>query len=199
MSGTNKLNFTILHDTNVHLTTGNGFSSKTIHGANNVLIDDRASFIFIEKSHQRIPMWAIFGSLTMKEDSELQIINSYSNTPSDNYNIHFKGTDCKINLYNPKNLTIYTKNANVIYTNNPLTSTNGFILENALVFKKFDDEVITLSNTPTVVFTGSNNEEIVSFKELNWSTEKGPLLDLTNDALEINEEYFSTIYFNIEE
>jgi len=67
------------------------------------------------------------------------------------------------------------------------------------VFKKFDDEVITLTNTPTVVFTGSNNEGIVSFKELNWSTEKGPLLDLTNDALEINEEYFSTIYFNIEE
>ncbi len=66
MSGTNKLNFTILLDTNVHLTTGNVFSSKTIHGANNVLIDDRASFIFIEKSHQRIPMWAIFGSLTMK-------------------------------------------------------------------------------------------------------------------------------------
>ncbi len=68
MSGTNKLNFTILHDTKVHLTTGNGFSSMTIHGANNVLIDERASFIFIEKSHQRIPMWAIFGNLTMKED-----------------------------------------------------------------------------------------------------------------------------------
>ncbi len=66
-------------------------------------------------------MWAIFGSLTMKEDSELQIINSYDNTPSDNYNIHFKGTDCKINLYNPKNLTLYTKNSNVIYTDNSLT------------------------------------------------------------------------------
>ena len=57
----------------------------------------------------------------MKENSKLQIINSYSNTPSDNYNIHFKGTDCKINLDNPKSLTIYTKNSNVIYTDNPLT------------------------------------------------------------------------------
>lgn len=121
MNGTNKLNFTILHDTKVHLTTGNGFSSTTVHGANNVLIDERASFIFIEKNHQRVPMWAIFGSLTMKEDSELQIINSYANTPSDNYNIHFKGSDCKIILDNPKKFTIYTKNANVIYTNNPLT------------------------------------------------------------------------------
>lgn len=417
MTGTNKLNFTILHDTKVHLTTGNGFASLADYGANNVLIDERASFIFIEKSHQRIPMWAIFGSLTMKEDSELQVINSYSNTPSDNFNIHFKGTQCKLNLYNPKNFTLYTKNANVIYTDNamtfditcsrinmwpdsldlstagdinnipnyswykenallkiegtilssltsitkynlttaelknlpdvgnfkfqgrkqlsigntfmnihpitstknkisghtnsfadvlikynsnsqivsadgngyfeynmssaisdntkveiianvtgsfiygtrsittpfngeltlldanqaidfsftpinnsyifpktselktkivdsrltssdwklyayinkPLTSLNGFTLEKALVFKKFDDEVITLTTTPTLVFVGNNNQGNVSFKELNWSTEKGPLLDLTNEALEVNEEYFATIYFNVEE
>ncbi len=417
MTGTNKLNFTILHDTNVHLTTGNGFTPLTIHGTNNVLIDERASFIFIEKSHQRIPMWSIFGSLTMKEDSELQVINSYNNTPSDNYNLHFKGTNCKMTLDNPKNLTIYTKNANVIYTNNPLsfdikcsrinmwqnsteissagdinnlpdyswykendtlkmegiitssmttitnhnitsdefknlpdignftfqnrkqfsigttlmnihpinttkntisghtnsfadvlikyggnseivnadddglfeynipasvpdntkveltanvagsfiygtrtvttpftgeltlldvnsaisfsstpisntyifpktndlktkivdsrlnssdwklyayinkplTSTSGYTLENALIFKKFDDEIITLTNSPEIVFTGSNNQGIVNFKELNWSTEKGPLLNLTSDALEANEEYFATIYFTIEE
>ena len=416
MSGTNKLNFTILHDTKVHLTTGNGFAPLADYGANNVLLDERASFIFIEKSHQRIPMWAIFGTLTMKEDSELQIINSYDNTPSDNFNIHFKGTDCKLNLYNPKNLTIYTKNSNVIYTDNPLTfnincsrinmwqnasslsnagdinnlpsyswykesgllkiegtitssmtaitnynittaelknlpdignfafqnrkqlsigntfmnihpinatkstisghtssfadvlikygstteivnaddnglfeynlpasitdgtkveltsnvagsfiygtrtvttpftgeltlldinptiefsniplsgthifskasdlktkivdsrinssdwklyvyinntptSASGFILENALVFKKFNDEIVTLTTSPTLVYTGKNNEGKVNFDELNWSKEKGPLLDLTNDALEINEEYFATIYFYIE-
>lgn len=417
ITGTNKLNFTILHDTKVHLTTGNGFAPLPGYGANNVLIDERASFIFMEKSHQRIPMWAIFGTLILKKDAELQVINSYDNTPSDNYNIHFKGTDCKIILDNPKNLTMYTKNSNVIYTDNsltfnikcsrinmwqnsttlssagdinnlptyswyknnnlleiegimtstmtaithhnitanelknlpdignftfqnrkqlsigtinmnihpinstknivsghtdsfadvlikyngieeivnaddnglfeynitssiqdntnieltanvassfiygtrtittpftgeltllnvneevnfsnipinntlifpktndlkmkivdsrlnssdwklyvyinkPLTSPNGFILENSLVFKKFDDEIITLSSNPTLVFTGENNNGTVSFKELNWSTEKGPLLDLTNDALEVNEEYFSTINFNLEE
>lgn len=417
MSGTNKLNFTILHDTNVHLTTGNGFSDLANYGANNVLIDERSSFIFIEKSHKRIPMWAIFGSLTMKEGSELQVINSYSNTPSDNFNIHFKGSGCSLNLDNPKSLIIYTKNANVIYTdnvlnfnikcsrinmwqnstelssagdinnlpdyywykksdllkmegvitssftsitkmnltslelqnlsdigtflfqnrkqlsigstymnihpinttkntisghtesfadvlikydniseivnaddnglfeynlpetikdntkveltsnlsgsfiygtrtittpftgeltllytnfsigfspipikdtyifpkssdlktkivdsrlnssdwklyayiNNPLTSPNGFILENTLVFKKFDDETITLTNTPLLVYTGKNNQGAVNFENLNWSKEKGPLLDLTNDFLEANEEYFATIYFYIEE
>ena len=417
MAGTNKLNFTILHDTSVHLTTGNGFSSMPNYGANNVLIDERASFILIENNHQRIPMWAIFGNLTMKESSELQVINSYANTPNDNYNIHFKGTDCKLNLDNPKKIAIYTKNANVIYTdnpltfnitcsrinmwensteisaagdinnipdyswykendllkikgtitssmtaitennlttnelkklpnignftfqnkkqlsigntfinvhpidsaknkisghtnsfadvlikynstseivnanneglfeynipasiidnteieltanvassfiygtrtittpfngeltlldanesisfsltpinntfifpktkeltmkivdsrinssdwriyayvNNPLTSANGFVLENALVFKKFDDEVIILNSTPTVVFNGTNNAGNVNFKELNWSKEKGPLLDLTNEALEANEEYFAMIYFKVEE
>ena len=417
MTGTNKLNFTILHDTKVHLTTGNGFSKFSYYGANNVLIDERSSFIFLEKSHDRIPMWSIYGSLTMKEASTLQVINSYNNTPSDNYNIHFKGTDCNLNLDNPKEVILYTKNSNVIYTNNslnfnikcsrinmwqsskeltsagdinnlpdyswykendlivmdgvitssitaithhnissselknlpdignftfqgrkqfsigttnmnihqintnkntisghtdsfadvlikynnvseivnaddnglfeynlpstisdntkveltsnvsgsfiyktrsittpftgeltlldanpsidfsftpitgtyifpkvsdlktkivdsrlnssdwklyayinkPLTSSSGYILENALVFKKFDDEIIVLSTTPSIVYTGENNKGIVNFEDLNWSKEKGPLLDLTNDALVPNEEYFATIYFYVEE
>lgn len=76
MSGTNELNLTILHDTKVHLTTANGFAQNPDEGANNVLIEERASLMFIEKSHQRIPMWTIYGTLTMKEDSELQVINS---------------------------------------------------------------------------------------------------------------------------
>ena len=38
MNGTNKLNFTILHDTNVYLLTGNGFAAYSTCGANNVLI-----------------------------------------------------------------------------------------------------------------------------------------------------------------
>lgn len=121
MNGTNKLNFTILHDTKVNLTTGNGFSSYSTTGANNVLIDERATLIFIEKSHQRVPMWNVFGTFTMKESSTLQLINSYNNTPSDNYNIYFKGANPNLILDNPKEVSIYTKNANVIYTNNPVT------------------------------------------------------------------------------
>lgn len=120
MSGTIKLNFTILHDTTVYLVTGNGFASNTIYGANNVLIDERATFTFIENSHKRIPMWTIYGSLIMKEGSNLEVINSYDNTPTDNYNIHFKGSSCKIDLDNPNSLVIYTKNANILYTKEPL-------------------------------------------------------------------------------
>lgn len=121
MNGTNKLNFTILHDTEVNIITGNGFSVYSTTGANNVLIDERASLKIIEKSHQRVPMWNIFGNLTMKEGSTLQLINSYKDTPIDNYNIYFKGNNPQINLDNPKEILIYTKNANVIYTNNPIT------------------------------------------------------------------------------
>lgn len=120
MNGTNKLNFTILHDTEVNLTTGNGFASYTIHGANNVLIEERASLTFIENKHQRVPMWSVFGNFIMKEGAKMQLINSFDTTPVDNYNIHFKGNNQRIILDNPKQLVIYTKNANVIYTDNPL-------------------------------------------------------------------------------
>lgn len=120
MNGTNKLNFTILHDAVVHIVTGNGFAATTTHGANNVLIDERASLTFIENKHYRIPMWTVYGTFTMKEGANLQIINSYDTTPTDNYNIHFKGTKCKLILDNPNSFVIYTKNANVIYTNNTL-------------------------------------------------------------------------------
>lgn len=34
---------------------------------------------------------------------------------------------------------------------------------------------------------------------ITWSKEKGPFLDLTNDALEVNEEYFAEIIFVLEE
>lgn len=121
MNNTNKLNFTILHDTELNLTTGNGFTPSPNQGANNVLIEERATLNFIEKSHQRIPMWAIFGNFTMKEDSNLSLINSFDTTPSDNYNLHFKGANSKLILDNPKSVVIYTKNSNVIYTDNPLT------------------------------------------------------------------------------
>lgn len=418
MGGTYKLNFTILHDTEVNLVTANGFSANTIQGANNVLIDERATFIFIENNHKRIPMWAIYGSLTMKQGSNLQLINSYSNTPSDNYNIHFKGSNCKLTLDNPNSFVIYTKNANVIYATNPvefkikasriniwvnstdltsagdiydlpdyswykendlmeisgiiastatsitsmnltsdelknlpdignfafqnrkefsigslnlnihpvdssslkltghvpaladvfikyddnafvttassdglfeaglpstikdnteveiivnkagsfiyetrkiitpytgeltlmnitvavsfsltpissdpnilskdkdlvievvdsrkissdwklyayikkpLTSINGFFLNDALIFKKFDDEKILLTDTPSLVYNGSNNLGDANFVTINWSKEKGVLLDLTDKALQANEEYFANVYFIIEE
>ena len=122
---------------------------------------------------------------------------SFSPTPINNTQIFPKTSDLKTRIVDSRlkssDWKLYA------YVNQPLTSSNGFVLKNALVFKKFDDEVVTLAKNPIVIFTGNNNEGNVNYEELNWSTEKGPLLDLTNDALEANEEYFSTIYFSIEE
>lgn len=418
MTGTNRLNFTILHDTEVNIVTANGFISNLVYGTDNVLINERATLILIQKSHQRVPMWSVFGNFVMKKDSNLEIINSYENTPADNYNLQFKGSSCKLILENPNSVILYSKNASVFYFNNTteyqikckrinlwnssktltsaddihdlpdyswhkyedlleiistvdattttvtshnlteeelkkipdlsnflfqskkeffignniinvhpinntkkiisrhtanlvdvlikynrneqivtsdndgyfeynitdtipngteieftsnvsssfiygsrlitspyndelslmdatknftfslvpiftnpiifgknrslslkvvdsrvnstdwkvyayieksLTSQRGYTLPDALVFKKLDDEVITLSETSALVFTGANNNRDSEITLITWSREKGPLLDLTNDALEINEEYFAEVIFVLEE
>lgn len=200
MNGTNKLNFTILHDTNVNLVTGNGFATTSVCGANNVLIEERANFTFIEKSHQRIPMLNVFGTFTMKEGSILELINSYTNTPTDNYNIHFKGTNSKLILDNPKALSIYTKNANVIYSNNsiPFTIktrrinmwTNSEELTNAGGINNLpeyswykDDELINIEGTFTTDSTTITNHNFTE-EELN------KLPDLNNFSFQ-NKKQFS--------
>lgn len=146
----------------------------------------------------------IYGTrkVTTPFTGELTLLNvnnsiSFSLIPINNKQIFPKTKELKTKIVdsrlNSSDWKLYA------YINNPLTSTNGFILENALVFKKFDDEIVTLTKNPIIVFTGHNNKGVINYEELNWSKEKGPLLDLTNDALEVNEEYFSTIYFSIEE
>lgn len=120
MSGTNKLEFNVLHDTEVNLITGNGFAPNPVYGASSVLIDTNATLNFIEKSHQRVPFWSIYNSLTVNENANLFIINSYDNTPVDNYNIFFKGTNPTITLNNPNSIIIYTKNSNIIHTTNDI-------------------------------------------------------------------------------
>ncbi len=123
MNGTNKLFFKISHGSIVNITTGNGFAVTTTHGARNVLIEEEANFTFIENSHQRIPMWNIYGDFIVNEGASVSILNTYMSTPIDNYNLHFKGTNQKFILNNPKYINIYTKNANAIYTNNSVEYT----------------------------------------------------------------------------
>ena len=89
MNGTNRLDLTIGHGAELLLTTGNGFAKTTTHGARNVLIEEKSTFTFIEKSHQRIPMWNIFGNLIVKEGTSVSILNTFMTTPTDNYNIYF--------------------------------------------------------------------------------------------------------------
>lgn len=120
MNGTNKLNLYVQHDAEVNITTGNGFAAYTVCGVKDVLIDERATFNFIEKSHQRIPMWSIFGNFTVNEGASLYIINTYASTPSDNYNLHFKGTNQILTFNNPNRVVFYSKNANILYTNETL-------------------------------------------------------------------------------
>ena len=117
-NGTPRLDFKVLRNSEFILTTGNGFAQTVNNGCRDVLIDENSKFVFLENSHQRVPMWNIVGNLVVNEGAVFNVINSYESTPIDNYNIYFKGTNQSFVLNNPRNVTFYTKNANVFYTNN---------------------------------------------------------------------------------
>lgn len=107
-----------------------------------------------------------------------------------NRNVTLKVVDSRLNSIDCK---IYA------YIEKHLTSQEDYTLPDVLVFKKLDDEVITLNETPVLLFAGTNNNGDSEITLVTWSREKGTLLDLTNDALEINEEYFAEVIFVLEE
>lgn len=156
MNGTNRLDLIVGHGAEFLLTTGNGFAITTTHGARNVLIEEMANFTFIEKSHQRVPMWNVFGDFKVSEGASISVINTYMTTPSDNYNIYFKGTNQKFILDNPKYVNIYTKNANVVYTNNPVDFSFSFIRLNMWIYALDYTSACTLDDTPAFYWYKEN-------------------------------------------
>ena len=50
-------------------------------------------------------------NLIVKEGASVSILNTFMTTPTDNYNVYFKGNNQKIIIDNPKYIRIYTKNA----------------------------------------------------------------------------------------
>ena len=156
MNGTNKLDLIVGHGAEFLLTTGNGFAKTTTHGAKNVLIEELSNFTFIEKNHQRVPMWSVFGDFIVKEGASVSILNTYMNTPSDNYNIYFKGTNQKFVLDNPKYVNIYTKNANVVYTNNPVNFIFKFTRINMWVYALDYNLACSIDDTPAFYWYKEN-------------------------------------------
>ena len=59
--------------------------------------------------------------------------------------------------------------------------------------------MIILNDTPQLIFTGTDNGGSPKRTTIEWSRTKGPLLDLSNNFLEANEEYFAEVKFVIEE
>lgn len=143
MEGTKNLAFQILQGASFTLTTANGFSNSYTDGAKTVLLEENASFTFLETKHICIPMWIIYDSLILKENSKLIVLNTYESTPIDNYNLFFKGESSKLLFENPKEVILYTKNANVFSTTSPLT------------FQIQASRVNLWSNAKDYVFAGS--------------------------------------------
>ena len=190
MNGTNRVDLIVGHGAEFILTTGNGFAKTTTHGARNVLIEEMSNFTFIEKSHQRVPMWNVFGDFTIKEGASVSVINTYMTTPSDNYNIYFKGTNQKFILDNPKYVNIYTKNANVVYTNNPVDFKFSFSRINMWLYALDYTSACTIDDTPAfewykentpVKISGVLNKDSTTITSHNFTdTELSSLPDISN-------------------
>lgn len=190
MNGTNRLDLTIGHGAEFLLTTGNGFSITTTHGARNVLVEEMADFTFIENSHQRVPMWSVFGDFIVKEGASVSILNTYMTTPTDNYNIYFKGTNQKFILDNPRNVNIYTKNANIVYTNNPVNFIFKFTRINMWIYALDYTSACTLDDTPAFYWYKENslaqisgvfNKDTTTVESHNFTDEQLNLLSDINN------------------
>ena len=194
MNGTNRLDLIVGHGSEFLLTTGNGFAKTTTHGARNVLVEEMSNFTFIEKSHQRVPMWNVFGDFIVKEGASLSVLNTYMTTPSDNYNIYFKGTNQKFIIDNPKYVKIYTKNANVVYTNNPVDFSFEFTRINMWIYALdytlaclLDDSPALYwfkENTPAKI-TGVLNKDTTTITSHNFTeAELNSLPDINSFSLQ---------------
>ena len=156
MNGTNRLDLIVGHGSEFLLTTGNGFAITTTHGARNVTVEEMASFTFIEKNHQRVPMLVVFGDFVVKTGASLSVLNTYMNTPSDNYNIYFKGNNQNFILDNPKYVNIYTKNANIFYTNNPVNFDFKFSRINMWIYALDYNLACNIDDEPAYFFSKNN-------------------------------------------
>ena len=82
--------------------------------------------------------------------------------------------------------------------NQDLTSSSGIVLKDALVFIDENGDMTTLSDSKTLVYTGTNNDGNVKITNVTFDNDKGILLKVTEPLIN-NMEYESVISWSIEE
>lgn len=130
----------------------------------------------------------------VKEGASISVINTYMTTPSDNYNIYFKGTNQNFILDNPKYVNIYTKNANVVYTNNPVNFVFNFSRINMWIYALDYTSACGLDdipafywykeNTPAKITGVLNKDSTVIISHNFTETELSSLTDINSFTLQ---------------
>lgn len=83
--------------------------------------------------------------------------------------------------------------------NHNLTSSNGYILTDSLVYVNDNKTVDILSNTPLLIYQGVNNQGETKITTISWEENKGILLRIENEPIENNETYEAEITWILEE
>ncbi len=100
-----------------------------------------------------------------------------------------KVTDTRVNSSNWK---LYAT------INHDLTSKDGLILKDSLVYVDSDANINVLSTTPTLIYTGESNQGTTKITNVTWNENEGILL-MIKEYLENNTEYEAEITWIIEE
>lgn len=83
--------------------------------------------------------------------------------------------------------------------NHNLTSSNGYILTDSLVYVNDNKTIDILSNTPLLIYQGVNNQGETKITTISWEEDKGILLRIENEPIENNETYEAEITWILEE
>ncbi len=115
--GVTNLEFDVGHNSSFYVITKNGMGYGTF-GTGVTSIEENALLNIKQTSRNgSYPTWYSYGSITLNNNSILEIINDYASITSSNYNIYFNGSNTGFYLNNPEKVILYNKVANVLYTN----------------------------------------------------------------------------------
>ena len=79
-----------------------------------------------------------------------------------------------------------------VYVDKPLSTADGkYTLPDSLIFIDDDNNIITLSNTPTLIYSGEANEGNTKTTEIAWKENTGILFNVINPLY--NGESYSTL------
>lgn len=160
--GTTNLEFAILTNAYFSITANNGMGYGNF-GTSTTLIYPKAQFYLKQTgSNGNYACWYSYGTITLGEDSVLNIINNYTNINTSNYNILFSSSSSGFILNNPKQVVLYNSIANVIYSNSTSKFDFNFSRINLFSNSIRIDENINKENMPTYSWYKNNNLSTVT-------------------------------------
>ena len=80
---------------------------------------------------------------------------------------------------------------------NPMRTDDGDVLGDSLVFKKFDNDLVTLNTVSKLVYQGTKSLGDVTIDNLTFSLDKGLLLRLPSDDFVFMDEYFTRYIWEV--
>lgn len=167
--GVNNLEFTISKNSSFSVTTYNGMAYGT-NGTQGTLIDENSSLI-IKQTHRNgsYATWYSYGNITLNNNSSLKIINDFDTITSSNYNIYFRNNS-SFTLNNPKEVVLYNKAANIIYTDKEMSFNFNFKRLNLFNNIININDNISLSTLPTYSWYKETEYSIINGTFTNVKT-----------------------------